>query len=90
MTKFNPEEFESLWAQVEDEISVGYNVGRDRKSLHKGRYVLFMMLATVKRAGHWDFMARIFGLKGPTFELMIMQFITIISRVILARFVHSA
>ena len=34
----------------------------------------FMLLSTLKHAGHWDFNGKMFGVKGPTFERMIIGF----------------
>lgn len=90
MINFDPQEFEGLWQQVEDEVALGYNVGRGRKSPQKGKDVLFMTLATLKHGGHWEFMGRMFGIKGPTFERMVLRFITMLSPVIQDRFVAKA
>ena len=31
-----------------------------------------MISCALKHGGHWDFMARAFGMKGPTFERLIV------------------
>lgn len=49
-----------------------------------------MMLPTLKHTGHWEFMERMFGLKGQTFEQMIRRFITLLYPVNVTRFVYSA
>ena len=36
--------------------------------------VLFLLLCTLKHAGNWDFNGKMFDIKGPTFERMILGF----------------
>ena len=46
-----------------------------------------MTLAVLKHGGQWDFLAKMFSLKGPTFERMIMKFIDIISYPVFEQYV---
>lgn len=52
-------------------IVTHWNVGRGRKSTFKAKDVLFMALAVMKHGGHWEFLGRMFKIKGQTFEKMI-------------------
>ena len=66
-----------------------YNTGRGRKSVHTGKEVLFMTLCVMKHGGQWDFLAKTFGLKGPSFERLIMKFIEIISLPVYQHYVEA-
>ena len=74
MTNFTLNDFNSLWNVVEEKVESEWNTGRRRKSQHYPKDVLFMLLSTLKHAGHWDFNSKMFGVKGPTFERMIIGF----------------
>ena len=41
-----------------------------------------MTLCVLKHGGHWDFMALKFGVKGPTFERLIVGFVLGVSELI--------
>ena len=41
-------------------------------------YVFFMMLTVIKHGGAWDLIARIYGIKGPTFEKLVMGYINVL------------
>ena len=47
-----------------------------------------MTLAVLKQGGQWDYLAKMFSLKGPTFERMIMKFIDIISYPVFEHYVE--
>ena len=50
------------------------------ESVHTHQEMSFLMtFAVLKHGGQWDFLAKMFTLKGPTFERMIMKFTDIIS-----------
>ena len=51
-----------------------YTYGRGRGSSIKPRD-LFLTLCVLKHGGHWAFMAGTFGMKGPTFERLIVGFV---------------
>ena len=75
MTSFALNEFNALWNVVEEKVESEWNTGRGRKSQHYyPKDVLFMLLSTLKDAGHWDFSGKMFGVKGPTFERMNIGF----------------
>ncbi len=75
MTNFSTCEFRRLWRVVDGFVSANWNIGRGRKCLYCPRDILFMTLTTIKYGGQWDVLARIFSIKTPTFERVIMQFI---------------
>ena len=78
MTNFDPTQFLGIWSGLQGVISQGYNAGRGRKAIHSGKDVLFMTLCVVKHEGQWDFHAKMFGLKGPSFEKLIMKFVDLL------------
>ena len=79
MINFDAQEFDTLWQENREHIMEHFNIGRGRKSPHTAKDVLFMTLTVMKHAGNWDMMANLFGKKGPTFERLVMRFVTIIS-----------
>ena len=89
MTNFDPTQFLGIWCGFEKIIMVRYNTGRGRKSVHTGKDVLFMTLCVMKHEGQWDFLAKMFGLKGPSFEKLIMKFIEIISLPVYQHYVEA-
>lgn len=79
LTNFSDSEFHDIWMSAEKFINSNYNVGRGCKSKHSGKFVLLMKFFVLKDGGNWYILATMFCLKGPSFELMIMRFINIIS-----------
>jgi len=71
MTNFTLSEFSYLWAKIQNHVLSTWNVGRGRKSAQKPKDVLFMLLTVLKHAGKWDFLAKMFNMKAPTFEKLI-------------------
>lgn len=57
-----------------------WNMGRDKRCSFPGKDVLIMMLTTLKYGGHWDFIAKMFRLKGLTFELIVVQLIKTVAQ----------
>ena len=90
MTNFTPSEFRSIWNTIEGYVSEHWNVGRGRKSSHSAMDVFFMMLTVLKHGGAWDLMARIFGIKGPTFEKLVMGYIKMLENHLYTMFVKKA
>lgn len=78
-TNFSANEFLSLWDSVREHVIRNWNVGRGRRSPQKPKDVLFMTLATAKHGGQWDWLSKMFGMKGPTFERLILNFMGIIT-----------
>ena len=74
MTNFSLNEFRAIWSVLSDKVEMDWNNGRGRKRQHKPQDVLFMLLCTLKHAGNWDFNGKMFDIKGPTFERMILGF----------------
>lgn len=79
LTNFDPEQFLRIWGNLSPFVAAEYNVGRGRKSPISGKDAFFMVLVVLKHGGAWDFLAKIFGLKGPTFEAFINKFVNLIS-----------
>ena len=73
---FDVQEFDTLWQENREHITEHFNIERGRKSPHTAKDVLFMTLTVMKYAGNWDMMANLFGKKGPTFERLVMRFVT--------------
>ena len=55
-----------------------WNIGRGRKSAFSGDDVLFMLLSTLKHGVPWDFLGKMFKIKGPSFERTIVNFLRVI------------
>jgi len=49
------------------------------KCAYNGKDFLFMILVVFKHGGNWDFLGRLFRIKGPTFERMIIKFLKLFS-----------
>ena len=65
MTNFDPTQFLGIRCGFEEIIMTRYNTGRGRESVHTGKDVLFMTLCVMKHGGQWDFLTKLFCLKGP-------------------------
>lgn len=79
MTNFSPSEFEQIWAHLGDFVCKNYNVGRGKKYSTGGKDALFMTITVLKHGGQWDILARIFRMKGPSFERLITSFVRLVS-----------
>lgn len=89
MTNFTPSEFSTIWSGIETHVLSTWNTGRGRKSSQQPKDVLFMLLTVLKHAGHWDFLGKMFHIKGPTFEKLIYGFLSCISEVLYSTFVDE-
>lgn len=78
MTNFDPSEFKTIWGYFGDVIGRHYNSGRGKMCSETGKAVLFTTLAVRSYSGQWEFLARVSGEKGPTFERTINRFVDII------------
>ncbi|ETW04038.1 hypothetical protein H310_04424 [Aphanomyces invadans] len=52
--------------------------------------VLFMVLTVLKHGGTWDYMGRRFGLKGPTFQRLVIRYLAIIDPMLYETYVVKA
>lgn len=87
MTNFDAREFRTLWERLSPHIAGNWNIGRGRRCSFQPKDVMFMTLAVLKHGGHWDFLGRMFRVKGPTFERLITQFISMISAFVYEKYV---
>lgn len=78
MINFNANEFSGIWGQVSDVVTTTWNVGRRRNSTFKANDVMFTMLCVLKQGGQWNFLGKMFCIKGHTFERLITGFMEII------------
>lgn len=60
-------------------ITTHYNVGRVRRSNFSSKEAFFMMLTVLKNEGNWNFVARVFGKRGPTLETLANGFRRMVS-----------
>ena len=79
MKNLTAREFQCLWDLVADHVMSYWNIGRGKRCTYGGKDVLLMMLATLKHGSNWDWTGKIFGVKGPTFERMIVKYVNIVS-----------
>lgn len=84
LTNFSNAEFHQLWDKVSGFVSENWGAGRGRRSSFTPKDVFFMILVTCKQGGAWDWIGRMFNIKGPTFQKMITRFIDM-----LAPFMHD-
>lgn len=75
MTNFSPLEFQTLWSRSSDFVKSVYNQGRGKKCAVSAQDMLFITLTVLKAGGQWDFLGRLFGFKGPTFERMVLRYV---------------
>ena len=71
MTNYTPDELLEISDCIRAFVIYKYTRGRGRRSSINPQD-FFMTLRVLKHGGHWDFMARTFGMKGPTFERLIV------------------
>ncbi|KAG3120075.1 hypothetical protein PI124_g492 [Phytophthora idaei] len=67
LTNFTPRELNTLWMSVRAHVTRHWNGGRGRRSVYKGKDVLFMLLVVMKNGGTWEMLSSIFHVKTPTF-----------------------
>ena len=79
MTHLTAREFQCLWDLVAAHVMSHWNIGRGKRCTFGEKGVLFMMLATLKHGRNWDWTGKIFGVKGLTFERMIVNCVNIVS-----------
>ena len=63
MTNFSRLEFDRIWGYVEGHITTNWNTGRGRKTVYEGKYVLLMLLTSLKNGGKCDYMVEFSGSK---------------------------
>lgn len=90
LTNFSGMEFFRLWDKMQGHVSSNWAVGRGKKSKYKAKDIFFMTLVTLKHAGSWDWLARMFKMKGATFERIIVKFIRMLAPKLYEIFVESA
>lgn len=67
-TDFKSVELTEIWMAVSAFTSAHGNTGRRRKTSFHSKDVLLMVLTVLKYGQHWNFTARLFGMKRNTFE----------------------
>jgi len=76
LSNFTPTEISRLWSSASDYMSTRWNTGRDNKCKYPPVDVLFMTLCVLKNGGHWDVLASSYEIKAPTFEKMVIKFLS--------------
>ena len=79
LSNFSASEFQTLWVSIMNLIHPLWNKGRGRTTKYSAKDVFLMVLVTAKNGGTWDFLARIFHIKAPTFERLVTKFVSIFS-----------
>lgn len=90
MSNFNRQELDGIYDIISDHVSTHYNVGRGRKSPFTAKDMLFMVLTVLKCGGQWDFMARVFQQKAPSFERQVGKFIDVMCGYLYEELVEGA
>ena len=78
LTNFTMVELNGVWDIIQTNVEQEWGSGRGRNSNFKPKDVLLITLTVLKYAGNWDFLGRMLKVKGPTFETMIMSFVTLV------------
>ena len=89
MTNVLPRNFELLWNHLSEYVTQTYNVGRGQRSKVSGKDALFITMTVLKHGGQWDMLARVFSMKGPTFEGLVTRFVSLISQFVFDCFVEK-
>ena len=70
---FTLEELREVYEIIKDTAENSWSSGRGRRSKCSPFDTFFMTCVTMKHGGTWDFLARMFRLKGPTFQRMVCK-----------------
>ena len=99
LTGFDACEFQDLWVCIiipstNDIIIMSFvlgtwHKGRRKRTQFSGKDAFFMTLVTMKNGGTWEFLARVFSIKAPNFERVVLRFVTLFSETIYDKFVLS-
>ena len=79
MTNLSLIEFHDIYGRLQDHISKNYNCGRGKRSKYAAKDVFFMSLAVCKHSGQWEFLGKLFNIKGPTFERLVTSFLKMLA-----------
>lgn len=79
MTNLTIPEFRKIYGQIHGYVITKWNVGRGRKSSVKPMDAFFLTLTVLKHGGSWDILARVFRMKAPTFERLVIGFMRVIA-----------
>ena len=74
MTNFSLNKFRAIWSVLSDKVQMDWNSGRGRKRQHKPQDVLFMLLCNLEACWQLGLQRKMFYIKGPTFERMMLGF----------------
>lgn len=89
LINFTAVEFRGLYSRIQAQVVSRWNVGRGRKTTQTPMDVFFMSLVVLKHGGSWDLLAKVFEMKGPTFERLIMGFMTVAGKILCELFVDT-
>lgn len=89
MTTFNPRELKRAYDRFRDSILQQWNMGRGKESTFKARDVFLMLLTALRNGGQWDIIGHVFRIKGPTFEQLISEFVTVLSPMVYGELVSG-
>lgn len=73
-TNFFYSEFNSIWNPLKETVSANCNQGRSSRSRLKDKKVLSVTLKVMEHAGNWNFIGRMFIVKGLNFEIIVISF----------------
>lgn len=68
ITNLAPREVDHIWKIISTMVDTRWNAGRGQKNGHSGNTVLFIMLIVLKHVGKWDFLDKLFKIKGWTLK----------------------
>lgn len=74
---------------MESHILANWMTGRGKRDTYKAEDVLFVTITTLNHVGNWDFLVKMFGMKGPTFKRLVISFIFILSDLMYTKFLQD-
>lgn len=87
MTNFSVIEFDTLWAIVENEVTIAWTLGRGRKPAVAAKDAFFITLAVLKHFDTWSKHSLDFNIGISTLEKMVHRVIVIVEPALFGRFV---
>lgn len=79
MKHFDPIQFNELWDMFSEFVHTKYNVGTEKNSPTSTKDTFFYDVNCSQARGSVGFLAKIFGLKGPTFEAINNKYVQMIA-----------
>ena len=87
-TNFTLSELSTIWARLDLYVLENWNTGKGKRTAQTPKYCFFMLLVVIKHGGRWDFLGRMFDIKAPTIERLIVRILDAILPTVQELHVH--